>query len=200
VNEFKENLKMDEEKIVYFTELNEENIGKILSYLMDNKLGYKGGTIAYLEEENRLHVYYESEIDEYLEIKGNLEVVFKLAVEKIDALFPVEKQEVVEKEEMIEKEQQEEIGELYKGKHIVFKRMRDSLIVIKVLLFVFAVIQGVAFLVMSAEAGSLLYGILSSIGTILEMIFLMFFINYLLTIVESLMEMDEDIEGLKIKE
>ena len=55
---------MEEKQIVYFTELNERNINKILNYLMNNKLGYKGGTIDYLENRNCLHVYCDGEIDE----------------------------------------------------------------------------------------------------------------------------------------
>ena len=77
--------------------------------------------------------------------------------------------------------------------------MYNSLILIKALVVVFAVIQGIVFLVVTMQSGMLMYGILSSIGTILEMIFLILFINYLLNIVESLMEMDQDIEMLKQK-
>ena len=190
---------MEEKELVYFTELNDGNINKILSYLMENKLGYKGGIIDYLEDKNCIHVYYDGEIDECLEIKGSIEDIFKLAVEKIDSLFPEEKKETIEEEALIKDEIEEEFATPYKGKHIVFKRMYDSLIIIKVLLIVFAVIQGISFFVIAAEAGTLLYGILSSIGTIVEMIFVILVINYLLSIVESLMEMDEDLEALKNK-
>ena len=191
---------MEEKKIVYLNKLNDENINKVLTYLMDNTLGYKGSTIDYLEDRNCLHVYLDGKIDEYLEVEEDLEETLKIAISKIDLLFKDEEKEEVEVEEdkSILEEKEEEVV-CYKGKHKIFKRMYEYLILVKALVLFFAVIQVISIISLSSVAGSLLYGVLSSVGTILEIVLLIFLINYLLNIVMALMDMDEDIEELKQK-
>ena len=87
----------------------------------------------------------------------------------------------------------------YKGKHIIFQKILCSLKRIEAILIVFVIIQGISLFIVSNILESWKYALFSMVGTLLELFLLIMVMNYLIRLVEALMEMDEDIELLRQK-